>query len=99
MARKKIYASKAEKQRAYRQRKLIQSSKKRIDEYHRLDWLHLEIKMAAEDGEPLAVEMLGKSPFHTAINLVVFMGNDTWTYADEYARMNGFCAKIPDKPV
>jgi ubiquinone biosynthesis protein COQ9 len=94
-----MYANKAEKQRAYRQRKTLGAAQSESVMYERVRWLHFRVKMEAENGDPLAVKMLGRAPLETAWNLASFIGEQVWDYAEEHARDIGFYSKIPDTTV
>jgi hypothetical protein len=95
MPRKKQYADKAEKQRAYRRRKCLERVEKTLAEMHRLNFCHQKIAFEAEHNEDqLAARLLGRSCIQTAMNLASHFGESVLDYAHEHEREFMNCDKI-----
>jgi hypothetical protein len=84
MARPKKYADEAEKQRAYRRRKYLDTLTPEESAFQRAQYAHQGIQHYANHGDPVAARLLGKTCFETALNVLAHLGIYALSHAHEH---------------
>jgi hypothetical protein len=84
MARPKKYADEAEKQRAYRRRKYLETLTPEESVIQRAQFAHQGFQGYANHGDELAARLLGKNCVETALNVLAHLGIYALSYAHEH---------------